>query len=272
MIRIELMGASGVGKTTLYRRLDITSPKHRPYMTLREAYRLAALHCDVSPRNGRLFLYRMLLKSGIVFKKERGLGHAILKGLAQGSDRRYRYNRFHVSFDLLYRHLQNSEGPYFTERSIRNFLSCAEEYLLLEKWLPGRAAVLMDEGMLHNHPGITNYGVDTFSKEQLIKDPVFNPSGIVHCVQAPENVYRQAKKRKQEGVHTFTHGPLDSGELKELVQRNIANVDQQVARFREMGVPVLVVNTGDELRGIISGINEFVLSLKVRKLRSTGSS
>ena len=271
MNRIELLGASGVGKTTLYQRLDALAPKQRPYMTLREAYRLAALSRDVSPRNGRLFLYQLLLKSGIAQRKERGLGCIVLKALAQGTDRRHRYNQFQVSFNILYQSLQDSEGPYFTERSIQRFLSSVEEYLLLEESLPGQATVLVDEGMLHRHPGITNYARETFSEQQLLADPALNPAGIVHCVQTPENVTRQAQKRKADSVQTFTHGPLDSIELKELVHRNIANVDRRVARFRAMGVPVLVVNTGDDSREIFSDIGEFILSLKAKASTSLGS-
>jgi len=258
--RIELIGPSGVGKTTLFEKFDAVSKNNRHFITLKEAYKSAALNCDISIKQVPLFCYQQILKFGLFKRKERGLGKVILQRHNKRIDGREKYNRFTVSFDIQYR-ISDYKNPFLIKKSILKFLKKVDNYLLLEKYLPGNDLVMMDEGMILYHRGITDYALQTYSKAQLVNDPAFNPSGIIYCVQPEEKIFEQPLKRKENGVVTFTHGPLDREELREYVGRNVSHNKLKAERFKNLGMPLHEIDTMEDFKHIMVKINDFVASL-----------
>lgn len=263
MRRIELIGPSGVGKTTLYEKLSGIPLENRSYLTLKDAYKTAALTCEIPVSRLKLNIYQTLLKSGLVKSKEWGLGKVILlERLQEKADKRSKYNPFSVSFDILYHYLKDEPGPYYVEKRMSRFLRTIDDYLLLARGLPGDELVLVDEGMTtHHYPGITDYGFQTYSTEELKSDPVFNPSGIVFCIQSADIIFDQAIRRKENGIKTFSHGRLKEQELQAHVEKNITKDFKKVNSFRKIGIPVLEINTGEDFEITVQKINEFDASL-----------
>jgi hypothetical protein len=130
--------------------------------------------------------------------------------------------------------------------------------LLLDNSLPGDDIVLVDEGMVHYHPGITEYGFKTYHSDQLKKDPAINPLGIIYCEQSAEIIFNQALRRKENGIHTFSHGPLNREELKKFIEKNISTARGKVMGYKKHGIPILHINTRERTESILEKMNEFV--------------
>lgn len=262
MKRIEMVGASGVGKTTLYEKLDRIPKTKRSYLTLKDAYKTAALSCEIPVRQVKLFIYQQLLKSGLVKNKERGLGKVILiEHINKKTDIRSKYDPFNISFDIMYHYLKGEPSPYLVEKRMKKFLNAVDNYLLLKQGLPGNDLVLIDEGILHSHKGITEYGFKKYNHQQLKMDPAFNADGIIHCLNTEEIVFKQALKRKEEGIKTFGQGHLNRVELREHVKKSLLINKKKVEGFREIGIPVMQIHTGEKIEVIFKKINEFYSSL-----------
>ena len=263
MNRIEMMGTSGVGKTTLYRKLANISAERRTFLTFKDAYKIAAIHQTVSYKQFRLWLFKQMLKSGWFDKKAWGLGKAVLKGLEdrQRNAKTDALDPFKISYTILLEHLKQLENPQIIHRRIVNFTNKIDEYLLLENALPETRPVLIDEGMVHHHPGITEYGFENYSLEQLKGDLTFSPMGIIYCEQSAENVFQQALERKRQGISTFTHGPMESEELRVFIQKSVEFHNKKAESFKKCDVPVLHLNTSEQFERNLDRINSFVDSL-----------
>jgi len=263
MRRIVLIGASGVGKTTLYKKLYQIPKSQRSYIVLKEAFKTAALNCEVSVRQFNIFLCQQVLKYNLIRRKELGLGKVILQAWANGNgDERDKYDTVSASFDILYHFLKDEPNPYYVKKRMTRFLRKVDDYLLLEDFLPADTLVMVDEGMTtHHYPGITKYGWQEYTREQLISDPVFNPEGLIHCVRSAEEIFKQALKRRENGIYTFSHGPLNKKELRKHIDKNILKDIKKIESFKKLGIPVLEVNTGEDFTTLRETIDGFAASL-----------
>jgi len=267
MKRVEIIGPSGVGKSRLYGQLSDLPKESRSYLTLGEAYKEGAVACNISVKKTRLYFYQALLRSGVVRKKEWGLGKVILlNNRIPSINDRNKFNSVSVSFDILMEYLKCEKRPYYVEKRVSRFLNKVNEYLLLEESLPGDEIVLIDEGMTtHHYPGITEFGFQNYDMNELRSDPVFSPLGIIYCTQAAEVIFEQAVKRRESGIKTFSHGHLNGTQLRKHIEMNIKKDEQKAESFKVLGVPVLEVNTGqdfifnsDKIDDFIKGIGEVV--------------
>jgi len=140
--RIELIGPSGVGKTTLYNKIDQFSEKKAGFLTLKDAYKKAALHADVSLEEFLLFGYQYALRSGLFKNKERGLGRIVLtrkhdmKSLKKKGSGGFWFHSTSIT------RIPEVTGILFTYKKC--FPDLVEDYLLLEKTLRTDEILLVD--------------------------------------------------------------------------------------------------------------------------------
>lgn len=260
--RIEMIGPSAVGKTTLYNRLDRALNSNAEVLTLKDAYKEAALQADISANEILLFCYQNALKSGLFKSKERGLGRVILtKKYNMKSLKKTGFGKFLVSFDIHHEHSREYRDPVFVQKMLNGFLDKVEDHLLLEQSLRTNKILLVDEGMIHHHTGITDYALQTYTGEELRSDPVFSPAGIIHCVQDEEVIYEQAIKRKEEGIKTFSHGGLTNKELRPFIKKNVIYDKQKTERLKNIGIPVLDIHTGEDFEVNLNKIVSFASDL-----------
>ena len=270
--RIELIGASGVGKTTLYEKLKTISDSSEVYMTFERACKLAALNSSISLSRLDLFCYQKLLKYGLIKRKHIGLSRVILNDQINDMAKdRFMYNGFNVSFKILCHFLQEKDNPFYpfyldnpfhVRKTINKFLQIADNLIIINKLFTGNDMVIMDEGILHYHPGITDYGFKNFSPEQLKSDPVFTPFGIISCEQPVENIFEQAMKRRKEGIQNFVHRLLNEDELFEFIKTNVEFANKKVESLKNLGIPCLHVNTGEPAHRIAKKIAQFSAALQ----------
>jgi hypothetical protein len=272
MKRIEIMGPSCVGKSTLHDKLSEIAVKDRPYMTLKDAFKHAAIHKEVSLKNLDLWTYKQFLKFGLFKSKSRGLGKTVIYNLWNKSERDNidNYKPFTISNNTLLEHLKSYKDIYKSCRHLKRFKKRIDRYLMLNRHLPEECFVLIDEGILHYHPGITEYAIETYTSDDLQKDVAFNPAGIISCEQSAEIVYKQALERKKKGIRTFAHDNLNNEELRKHVKGSVERYKEKIKRLEDYNIPVLHINTKGQMDSIIAKIDDFVLGLndkydKVRK-------
>jgi ABC-type cobalamin/Fe3+-siderophores transport system ATPase subunit len=117
-----MIGASGVGKTTLFKKLNRIPKNSRNFITLTEAYKSTALVTDISIAQLDLYCYKKILKFGLFKRKELGLSKVILSRQNHNpADERYKYNDFNISFDILYHALIINRILFLSEKESQNF-------------------------------------------------------------------------------------------------------------------------------------------------------
>jgi len=262
MKRIELIGPSGVGKSTLYNQICSVPVSERPFVSQREAFVNAALKENITIADFRLYLLQKILKSGLLKPKEFGIAKTIIHSIndKEAIAKRSDYNEFKVSFQM-YVALVRVGNPYVSHQRIKNFMSRLESFLFLEHYYPCNELILFDEGPLHHHCGFTKYGSDTFTAEELNNDRIMNPEGLIYCEGTAERIFRQALKRKNEGIKTFNHGSLSNDELKKSIERSINYNENKVDSFRQRNIPVLRIDTGEPSALNVKKIIEFSRTL-----------
>ena len=262
MNKIELIGASGVGKTTLYNKLETISGSSENYITLKRACKLAALNCSISIYRPDLFCYQKFLKYGLFKSKELGLSKVLLNDrISEMEKDRYMYDEFNISFKILCHFLLKENNPFYVRKTINKFLQIADNLIVIEKFFDGDDLVIVDEGMLHYHPGITDYGFKNFSVGQLKSDSAFTTSGIISCEQSVENIFKQAMKRREDGIHNFVHKLLDEDELFKFIRTDVEHTIKKVESLKKLGIPCLHINTGEPAHSIAEKINRFSAAL-----------
>ncbi|MFU8862102.1 MAG: hypothetical protein ACNA8K_16975 [Cyclonatronaceae bacterium] len=260
MKRFELIGPSGVGKTTLYNSICRTERNWRNYLTVKEAYVLAAGNAELPLTAVRLRLYRHLLKQNILNNRELGLARHVLQlnrrknKLVNRSD----YERFSTSFKILYNDLGYESNPIVVAANINAFIKRIDEYLILNRLLTGDHRVLFDDGMIHLWGGLGNYDTSTISPEDIKNDVLFNPAGVILCEHAPEVIYNQVMKRKNEGVFRFSLDHYSQGELISHINADVENLKIKAGFFKDHNIPVLTLDLSEDVALIMQKINCFV--------------
>lgn len=262
MKRIELLGPSGVGKTTLYKQICKVPALNRPYITHREAYIKAAKY-GVKPSKFNLYLYQVALKSEIFRSKRLGLAKTILRDLKLKEEivNESEYARIEISTDIFLNTVLNESNPLIIKKRFDKFMKRVDELILLEHFFSNDEVILFDEGVLHKHYGITDYGLKKFPTDKLTNDAVLNPAGIISCEQTVQVIYEQALKRKENGIYTLTHGPLSNTELRERIEQNLNAHLKKISLFLDHGIPILRINTGEEFTHILEKIQKFLVSI-----------
>jgi hypothetical protein len=121
--------------------------------------------------------------------------------------------------------------------------------------------IIYEDGIIHNNIGIVNDS----SYEKLLKlspekRKKIIPSGIIYCnISLEENILRR-QKRMASGQITSFELNLNEDELIQLCKEGCVNVSRKAKLMHDLGVPVLELNMSknneDNISQIISFINE----------------
>jgi hypothetical protein len=270
--RFELIGASGVGKTTLFNRLCKTSIKQRSFITVKEAWKIGALQHRIPPARLRQYILQKLLRSGLVKNHEYGLSRKVLdiQNLKKRLINRDDYRKFGAAFELMYHYLENEENPRVVQVRIDNFLAKAEEFLVLDRLLHGEYAVLFDEGMIHHLEGLGRFQTDSIKPGVLSGDITLNPTGVIVCEQNEETIYRHIKNRQRSGVSRFSLDHLSDEELKDFIVYNIGLHRDILRSFTRRKIPVLRIDPLEATDVNLKKIDTFVTGVYETKKVASG--
>ncbi|MGF1669237.1 MAG: hypothetical protein ACFCU6_02220 [Balneolaceae bacterium] len=262
MKRIELLGPSGTGKTTLFLQICEFAQENRPFLTVREAFVKAALKENITISKPWLLLLQKIMKYGFFKSKVYGISkHIFQKYYSRQNDTHDLHQNYYVSFNILYQVYKKDLNPSHVMKRLKIFMSKVEEIDFLERNLPNNQMVLFDEGVLHHHFGVTTYGFDTFTEQELNSDKVLQPGGIIYCELSEEGIFQRAMQRKLNGVKTYSQGHLEGEDLRERIRITIKSNEQKIASFKKRNIPVLHINTEKPIEYNISKIVRFTRNL-----------
>jgi hypothetical protein len=253
---IELLGPSGVGKTFLYQRLFETYTERR-YMNVKEACIRAAEDLKLEFEFTRYYIYYLLFKSGLFKFKAYGLSKRLLirdKNLLDVG------KGYGLSFELLKKYLLTESNSNVSSKRMENFRRCAQLNFLLEKHLQKKEVVFFDEGALHYHHGL-NTSIAAQHTSDIKKDRTLSPYAVVSCELSFEQLMDRVMKRKIAGVQTFSHKDLSGVKLEAYVHQNMLEYREKVKALNMAGVPILTINTDDNVFTNLKTVHSFINNL-----------
>ncbi|WAC40191.1 hypothetical protein [Pedobacter sp. SL55] len=255
MKSIELLGASGVGKTYLYQKLFEVC-NERKYLNVKEACIKAASGVPTSFGFNKQWVYKLLLSSNMVAKKKYGLSRKIL--LHQHLDCTSSAN-YLLSSALLNDFLATELNIEVVKKRKENFKRCVNLQAALKPILTDK--VLFDEGALHHHHGLTPSILSSHTPKEIKKDVVLNPNAVVFLELPFEKHLSRIIERKEKGIKTFSHAKLSGVALEKYAKKNIAEYQEKIQTLKMLGVPVLHVNAEKEVTENLKHINAFINNL-----------
>ncbi|WP_207423836.1 hypothetical protein [Desertivirga brevis] len=253
---IELLGPSGVGKTFLYSRLVDKGIPNRPFLTANEAHINAALNNRFKGILNRNVLYKALLKVPAFKDKRYGVSVKMLNSLEKDFVYQYKF-----SLSVLSEYLVKVEDRSLAHKRIRAFQKRADNVCLLNNILGQDEVVVLDEGPLHHHHGLTPELLTKYPPDEWKNDTILNPAAVISCELEPDEVFARALQRRRGGINTFSHRSLTETELREYVIRNVEEYKLKIDFLEGIGVPVLRINTGGAIWGNVKDVREFIASI-----------
>jgi hypothetical protein len=217
---LELIGPSGVGKTTLYRNLQpvIDSSWQGPAGSIFEAVKL-----NEYPDSPHFKLLSKKLES--------------LESRAINSVQKTVLLRYFTGVVLVDYEMHCVPSPH-TPPLIQ---ASASKYLL-------------DEGLLHN---FAKELLDLEDKDFI--SLVNNKSVIYLRPKVADLVVSRILKRTKEGGHTVAHHQgLNYDELKQLTDATIKNLDSLIGRLKIHGCRVLVLRADSEIELLLPSVQDFL--------------
>ena len=255
MKSIELLGASGVGKTFLYQKL-FEFNSERTYLNVREACIKAANNVHTTVGFNKQWLYKLLLNTDLMAKKKYGIARKVL--LDQDIDWTVDPN-YLLSSTLLNRYLSTELDIEVVIRRKESFKRCIGLHAALKPNLDNK--VLFDEGALHHHHGLTRSISAVGTLEEIKRDVVLNPDAVVFLELPFEKHLSRIIERKEKGIKTFSHAKISGTELELYAKKNVAEYQEKIQTLKMLGVPILRINAEQEITENLNQINAFINNL-----------
>lgn len=221
-IYIEFMGASGVGKSTLYTKI---LKRNRDWYSPNEFIRKNQLKIEKSPIDDNS-IYNQIA--------EQKLKQLIYQNISD-------VDKFRIA-----------HWGYKT---------------LIDDFLINRfnkdSIILSEEGLLHNFGDIlvsSQLSLDNNTFKTLLENRF-----LIYCYSESNNIARQIKKRQEETGRLVSHHKTDSAEkLIIIIEKEIKEKEAILTFLERYNVPILKINTSEDIHQNLEKINTFIDSIKVK--------
>ncbi|NLN86083.1 MAG: hypothetical protein GX133_00485 [Syntrophomonadaceae bacterium] len=260
MKRIEFIGGSGIGKSTLYREVVRHKKRQDPWMTAAEARGYLAKTIEVD--KAALRLAQLYLKTNIPITK-RLRGYLTSKILS-------RYSR--DIFDSVHeKYLDVADaflGPlyeYGEINSVRKLSLYAHYYnqsllqIMLLDYYKLNEVVVFDDGLIHNTPG--------FSEEDRFRAILANhanngtsviPTGIVYCIMNEKSYLERRKGKIRQGRGTARERTLNDEQLERSCHQFLKSSHGKISLLRKYGIPGLEIDMDDPIKENAQTVYEYI--------------
>jgi len=264
MKRIEFIGASGVGKTTLLKHLlDERAPEDKWLTNIEFKIQLARKLKIASPIVSKRNLMILKLRLNLLKDKHPGISNYLLKPY-EDSAIEHNVEPYHGFLDLITKNLSGSDN-----------LSAAKKIKLMEYWFARiktvalfdyfdqNSIVVFDESIIHNNPGTSDLKA---YRKMLDSRPDFasiiNPLAVVFCRLSPEeNHKRQIKRKEKNNLQGSPEALLVDNLSKAQCIRRLEESKRKADVMEKVGVPVYEVNMAESpahnAKRIIKFIRQF---------------
>jgi len=247
MKRIEFIGASGVGKTTLFKSLLKERNFNDSWLT---------------PEEARINVVKGLSHSQISSKRKLIKYYLIRFNLFQGKHKAYaldvlkQYEKevfdnvlkdYNCLLQLKLDSLVNNDNiePYRKARSVEFYLKVLMHDVAFLDYFNVNDIIVYHDGIIHNNSGITKLNdIKANQKYDKLYEKIL-PTGIICCKLSLDENYRRRKHRiatnKNRG--TFIERGLSDEDLYDLCKRSLDSVERKAETLKSFGIPVLDINT-----------------------------
>lgn len=256
--RIELIGPSGVGKSTFYKNILFQRKPEYNWLSIEEViqeYSRKTININELPI--RLQLY---IKIGIKtkFYNEWFYRHFIKMYKTQIINENI--SNYSVLLDILIKDFADNEEIHpFNKLKMFNFYLRRLEELALVNHLGNKQKVLFDDGVIHNNSGLSIplYFQMLKHSDKRILDLIL-PAAVVYCNLPLEENLKRRQNRIDSGKGTFLEKDLDLESLKKLTIHSNKKVKEKIQNIEDYGIPILCLNMEDSLEKKNSEVNNFI--------------
>lgn len=261
MKKIEFIGGSGVGKTTLFNEII----KHRSdsdgWMTPTEARITLAKKTDLRLRgNGLRGLLHLFLKFNFFKNQQEILANYVL--------RNYENTLFFESMDqfndiidlsLIELVKDKSLEPYKKAKYIEFYVNMILHDIVTIEQSTIDSVIVYDDGIIHN-----SYATNNESKfhELVERNPsvlsTILPQGAVYCdLNLLDNIERR-KKRIATGKGTILEIQQEEEQLYRISEESLLVSKRTISIFEKYKIPVLHLNMADPSEKNVTLFNQFI--------------
>ncbi len=268
MKRIEFIGGSGVGKSTLFQEVARHKKRQDAWLTAEEAriYLARTIAVDKTA----LRLAQLYLKTNMT-RTKRLREYLTSKILSRSS--RDIFDSIHDKYlDVADAYLEPMY-EYDEINSVRKISLTADYYhrflseIMLLDYHPLNKVVVFDDGLIHNTSG--------FSQAERFRTILANhtshgtsviPVGIVYC-NMNENSYLQRRRdRIRQGRGTALERTLNDDQLQRSCFQFLKSSQGKINVLRNYGIPVLEIDMEDPITVNARPVYEFINDLSMGRL------
>jgi len=259
--RIEFIGASGVGKSMLYKHLIQHNFERKRWETPHEA----RIRICRSIRGKKMDAKRKLALGLIKLGVEGSISRKCVKLILSS----YRKDVFDQSlklynplFDIKFLSLSKSSiPPYIKFRSAELYLKRVYWDVAILDHFNCTEIVVYDDGIIHNNSGVCD--VKQYS-ETLTKYPgseeKANPIAIVYCKLSVQENYMRRFNRIQSGKGTFIERSIQEDKLYAECEKSTINAEKKVETMRAYGISILEIDMKESIQNNSERVNYFIQS------------
>ncbi|MEZ5335835.1 MAG: hypothetical protein R2741_11675 [Methanolobus sp.] len=262
--RIDFIGPSAAGKTTLLKQMLLEKKDSRKWVTPQEA------RIEIAKQQKYTLIkdsFPSFIFSNIYFlgKKNPHFLEAALEKLL--TDKYAKEFANHASdYNCLFEMLLDSwyvqkkyRRPYDKIRFIRFYESILFKDVALLDNFEYKGVVICDDGIVHNNTGMDSSDAHQkllcLSPEERKK---IIPDGVIYCkVPLEENIVRR-KRRIASGNMTMHEQNISDDELMQLSKKALENVACKVKLLQDLDVPLLEIDMTKSYDENIPLINSFI--------------
>jgi len=259
LIGIHLVGASGVGKSTLFKSImkDRSDNNFKTIDEIKMDIVKENKFKDLSTLNKIIYI---LLQINILPNKNNKFANRIIRNIS----RRVDLEKYNCLFELLLKKLEqdNSLEYYNKAKLIKFYLKkVIYDYGILE-YNNTVDKVLFEDGIIHNNRGFSDF--DLFKQvKRKYPNKVENiiPNAIIYCeLSLKENIKRR-KKRIKEGNGTFVERDLNEDQITLICKSSLESSKRKIEIMEKEGVRILKLNMKDDLKYNTEKAIEFIKSI-----------
>jgi deoxyadenosine/deoxycytidine kinase len=212
---IEIMGPSGIGKSTLLKSLSKIRQCKNDWVFLNEGLQeLAINNANETSINKILKIY---LSQSLLNRSKNLVVNSLLNRKNAYLKDAYRYSPLIESYINYHVNISTNNA---VEKAYRiSLYKSIIEQLCIFDYYNYTKLVLLDEGPLNHHPDLA---ITDWSKDQTL------PNGIVFCHLDPNENFKRIKSRQKKGRLVPLHKGLTDTELKEfIIQSNFDYLEKR---------------------------------------------
>lgn len=263
MKKIEFIGASGVGKTTLFNDILKNRSEHASWITPTEArIQLAKTGQIDVPKFSMHGVMQTFLKLNVFKKRHAFLSDHVLRNL-ETKVLLESMSQYNDIIDLSLKEIAMDENvePYKKVSFIDFYMNLILHDILTIEKFSDHSLIVYDDGLIHN-----SYAVNDESKFHLMleKNPALIekvlPQGAVFCELSVEDNLARRKSRISKGRGHLLEIQQNDENLYKFCEESIHISNQIITIFEKYGIPVLRLNMNDSNEKNIALFNQFIES------------